>query len=185
MLYPELHNELKRREKATEQAIAAVLTNPHPVQRVRTDDVIRDNVAWLIDVIKEHGWPGRSLVGADGSRYASLIAQLAEDALDLQKACQAALSDAVAAGEASAKDLAYLTDQIRLAEGLPQIYGTKFLPADRGVLRPFPIEDPDTVDLRRAAVGLSPIAEYAAALSARHAELDRRLAERQQLSDGH
>jgi hypothetical protein len=35
------------------------------------------------------------------------------------------------------------------------------------LLRWFPIEDPEHVDERRAAVGLSPLAEYAATMNSR------------------
>ncbi|MFC5148986.1 hypothetical protein [Streptomyces aureoversilis] len=44
-------------------------------------------------------------------------------------------------------------------EGQPQIYGTQYL-TNAGELRPRPIEDPEQMDERRAAVGLEPHAGY-------------------------
>ncbi len=68
---------------------------------------------------------------------------------------------AVDAGEAPAWQLAYLTDRCRVAAGQPQVYGTQYDSdgfADN--LRPYPIEDPEGLDARRAAVELEPHAEY-------------------------
>ena len=70
------------------------------------------------------------------------------------------IKTAVAQGEASGKDLAYLTDRVLLAEGKKQIYGTQFMQVD-GKSEPRPMEDPEHVDDRRKEVGLEPIAEYA------------------------
>jgi hypothetical protein len=77
------------------------------------------------------------------------------------------LRAAVAAGEASATDLAYLEDRVRIFAGRPQLYGTQFLHDDQG-LRPEPIEDPEHLDQRRASVGLGPFAEYEARMGRRH-----------------
>jgi hypothetical protein len=47
-----------------------------------------------------------------------------------------------------------------LAEGKKQIYGTQFTSQD-GQWQPRPLEDAANVDVRRAEVGLPPLAEYA------------------------
>lgn len=73
--------------------------------------------------------------------------------------CLGLLEAAVEAGEAEAKDLAYLFDRVRVAEGQPQRYGTQFT-ITNGQLEPAPLEDPANVDERRASVGLMPLAEY-------------------------
>lgn len=171
----ELGDELARRKEASEQAVTAYVRNPCRGQREVTDRVLWSNAAWLRQVLAAHGWPGVSLVGERGSRCASLIAQLAEDDLELQRQCQVALERAVAEGDASARDLAYLTDRLRAAQGLPQIYGTKFLADSGGGLEPYPIDDPDNVDLRRAALGLTSLAQYASDLRRQYAEIDRQL----------
>ena len=53
---------------------------------------------------------------------------------------------------------AFLTDRHRQWRGEPQIYGTQFRCLD-GQLRPFNLMEPDSVDERRRANGLGPIAE--------------------------
>jgi uncharacterized protein DUF6624 len=69
-----------------------------------------------------------------------------------------ALEQAVIQGEAPALH-AMLNDRIRCFEGRPQRYGTQFDWNAAGELSPLPIEDPDTVDARRRAIGLGPPAE--------------------------
>lgn len=53
------------------------------------------------------------------------------------------------------QDLAYLTDRVLLAEGQPQEYGTQVRDG-----RPRELRAPESVDERRAAVGLEPLAAY-------------------------
>ena len=126
------------------------------------------NTLWLNDLVDRLGWPGTSLVGEDGSQAAWLFAQHASQHPDLQRKFLGLLRDAVGAGEASPRNLAYLEDRVRVRDGLPQLYGTQFT---KVVLEyrwdPFPIEDAEHVDERRAAVGLSPLAEYAATMNSR------------------
>jgi hypothetical protein len=55
--------------------------------------------------------------------------------------------------------VAYLADRVRMKEGRPQLYGTQLRERD-GRLVPFPIEDEERVDHRRARVGMPPLAEY-------------------------
>ena len=125
------------------------------------------NTEWLSDVVDRIGWPGRTLVGEDGARAAWLLAQHADHRPDLQRKFLDLLRAAVADGEAEPRDLAYLEDRVRVADGRPQLYGTQF--QGRGAdLAPAPIEDPDRLDARRAAVGLQPFAEYEATLRARY-----------------
>ena len=109
-------------------------------------------------IVAERGWPGRSLVGEDAAGAAFLIVQHSpSDAF--QRDMLPLLETAAAAGEASAADVAMLTDHVRTHEGRPQRYGTQFRIVDGG-LEPFAIEDPAHLDERRQRVGLLPMAEY-------------------------
>lgn len=86
--------------------------------------VDRDNTAWLKVIVERHGWPGRRLVGDEGSEHAWLLAQHADHDPVFQRRCLDMLGDAVARGDASPITLAYLTDRVRLASGQCQLYGT-------------------------------------------------------------
>ncbi|MFZ4516527.1 MAG: DUF6624 domain-containing protein, partial [Acidimicrobiia bacterium] len=78
------------------------------------------------------------------------------------------LEIAVEFGDAPALHAAALEDRIRMREGRAQRYGTQVVPtADNRSLTPWPIEDPEHVEGRRAALGLEPLAEHLRALNAR------------------
>jgi hypothetical protein len=75
------------------------------------------------------------------------------------------LRAAVADGQASPAHLACLEDRVRVNSGQSQLYGTQFTVTD-DELEPRPIEDPDGLDIRRAAAGLEPFAAYEARMRA-------------------
>jgi hypothetical protein len=118
-----------------------------------------ENLPWLKGVVAEHGWPGASLVGTDGAHAAWLLAQHADADPAFQRRCLDLLAAAVEAGEATVRELAYLTDRVLLAEGQPQVYGTQ-VTHQGGRAEPCDLRDPDGVDERRALVGLEPLADY-------------------------
>jgi hypothetical protein len=115
------------------------------------------NQARMETIIAEHGWPGKTLVGPDGASAAWILVQHFTPAF--QEKCLPLLKRAVAAGEATGKNYAYLLDRVRMHQGKPQIYGTQFRTRD-GVTEAHPIEDPNHLDERRRAVGLGPWADY-------------------------
>ena len=121
--------------------------------------VHRDNAERLDEIATQHGWPGIALVGLEGSRAAWLIAQHSICTPDLQRRFLALLTAAVAQGDAPAPQAAYLADRIRFNEGKAQIYGTVLDWNDRGELT-CTVEHPESVDERRRALGLPPLAEY-------------------------
>jgi hypothetical protein len=161
----ELRAELLARA-AEDQRVRNALSPPPRGELREIPDDIREmmrvdeaNTAWLTELTTRRGWPGRTAVGEDGAHAAWLLAQHADP--ESQKAFLDLLRAAVAAGEASARDLAYLDDRVRMRAGQPQLFGTQFVRDEQG-LRAAPIEDPENLDQRRASVGLGPFADYEA-----------------------
>jgi len=124
-------------------------------------EVDRRHTARLKEMVRERGFPGRSLVGADGASAAWLIAQHSSHDREFQREFLSLMEVAVAAGEAEPRHYAYLTDRIRLASGQPQVYGTQYHRDGQYILL-CPIEDPERLDERRHGVGLRGAAEYLA-----------------------
>lgn len=158
----ELRKELLAR-RVLDQDIrkrATAAGNPPPKALMEEwERIDHDNTEWMKTVLARHGWPGKSLVGKDGASAAWLFVQHADMDRPFQKEAIKLLEAAVAKGEVEGRDLAYLTDRILAGEGKPQRYGTQYHEVD-GKLVPQPIEDAEHVDSRRAAVGLSTLAEY-------------------------
>lgn len=117
-----------------------------------------DNQAWLKTVLERYGWPSREAFG-ESAQTAFLIAQHADNDLELQRNALELLSRAVEDGRAPAKERAYLEDRILVNQGLPQIYGTQVTVKDgKAIVRE--VRDPENLDERRRAVGLPPIDDY-------------------------
>jgi hypothetical protein len=113
----------------------------------------------LDEIVKEYGWPKRSVFGEEASGVAFLIVQYAE--LDFQKKYLPLIKEAAGQKEARQSDLAMLEDRILTREGRKQIYGTQLrLNQTTQLMELYPIEDEENVDTRRAAVGLEPLAQY-------------------------
>lgn len=117
------------------------------------------NARALEAVLDEHGWPGRSLAGQDGSMAAWTVALHAIGLPAFQRRCLALLDAAVEEGEMPAAFAAMLSDRIRFNERRPQRYGTIFDWAENGRLEPWTLEDPEQVDRLRAEVGLPALAD--------------------------
>lgn len=120
------------------------------------DDQVRTER--LGEIVAEHGWPGRTLVGDDGATAAWTIAQHSDLDPDFQRRLLGLMTQAAAAGEASRGELAYLTDRVAANAGQPQTYGTQ-MGCDNGKPKLAAMIDPGRVDERRAAAGLPPLAD--------------------------
>jgi hypothetical protein len=143
----ELRNELA--------ADGALFRGYHPRMKAMHDA----HAVRLASILDAHGWPGESQVGRDGAEAAWLIAQHAIAQPELQQRAWKTLKQAVARGEAPAVQAAMLEDRIRSFQGRPQRYGTQFDWDMNGEMSPLPIQELETVDQRRRALGLRPLAE--------------------------
>lgn len=109
-------------------------------------------------ILREHGWPGRHLVGEDGAHAAWLLVLHADRDRAFQRRCVRLLRRAVAAGDADPRQAAWLTDRLLLASGKYQHFGTIVIQKD-GEPVPFRLANPEAVDRRRRRVGLTPLRE--------------------------
>jgi Family of unknown function (DUF6624) len=151
---------IARDEALREELLGMVATRPDP-------DALRAYAERLWEILDDYEvWPGRRLVGDDGSRAAWLIAQFSIDDPGLQKRCLEALDVAVAYGDADPVHYAYLVDRVRMADGFDQLYGSQFVTDADGELVPWPLDDLGKVDARRERIGLPPFSEHAAEMAA-------------------
>lgn len=154
-LYPSIASELNAmREKDQEVRLREVL------DWQEIEEVDRVHTARLKEIIAQIGWPNFSKVGDLASKNAWLLAQHADLDRDFQEQCLA-LMLAEPEGEVRKRDIAYLTDRILVAKGLPQRYGSQFYKnkeTGKDTLRD--VEDPANLESRRAEMELEPIAEY-------------------------
>lgn len=162
---PSLRTEIAARvaaDQAVQRALSDRIKAGEPVGPAvaRQDSVFNANLEWMRLVLSRYGWPGWRLVGEEGSHGAWLLLQHADRDTALQRTALQLLESAVRSGDASRRDLAYLTDRVRVAEGRQQVYGTQLQYDSRGCASPKPSEEPARLDARRASVGLEPVAQY-------------------------
>lgn len=118
----------------------------------------RANLARLRELINKYGWPDTSAVGQAAAMGAFLVIQHADAAT--QRELLPKMEDAVARGEASGHNLAYLVDRVRIGQGQKQVYGTQIDHDQAGNPIAMNLEDPEHVDERRAKVGMPPLQAY-------------------------
>lgn len=110
-------------------------------------------------IVERHGWPTRSMVADDGTRCAWLLVQHGDHAVVFQRKCLELMRSHKKNKQVFLVDLAYLTDRILVNEDKLQIYGSQFH-VSGGKQQPRPIRDPENVDKRRKAMGMSTLQEY-------------------------
>ncbi|WP_293782725.1 DUF6624 domain-containing protein [uncultured Pedobacter sp.] len=117
------------------------------------------NFAAFEEIIKQHGWLGPKEVGYKNNQYLFLILQHAD--LPSQKKYLPLFKKSYEAGKVLPKDLALIEDRINMREGKLQRYGSQTLidkTSKKYIL--FPIADVDSIDQRRAMVGLESLKYY-------------------------
>ena len=158
LTHPELRSELLSMAEA-DQSLRQDLSPERLQDTLLLIEMLASQAAnanRMVEILDQFGWPGADLVGVDGAAAAWLLVQhgqasLQERALDLMR---------VAADPGvSAADIAMMTDRILVERGQPQLYGTQFQFID-GKLVQDAVDDPDSVEVRRAEVGLPTMAEY-------------------------
>lgn len=118
------------------------------------------NLPEIRRIVADHGGlPRARQVGADGVAAAWLLVQHADGDADFQRQVLDGIMPLVESGEVSAHDFVLLTDRVLVNAGKPQRYGSQLAAVD-GKWQPKPMEAPERVDQRRAAVGQMPLADY-------------------------
>jgi hypothetical protein len=144
---PALHDELIRMLKRDQAGIDGARGFDVRTERLR-------------EILTEHGWPGFDLVGRDGEDAAWAIAQHADHDVDFQRCALVLLEEAVARGQGSPGNAAYLGDRVAVSAGEPQRYGTQVGCGPQGPEPATPLVDPDRVDEWRARADLPPYQDY-------------------------
>lgn len=129
----------------------------------------QSNLKRLEEIIAEYGFPGRSLVGEDGSRTVFLILQHSPDSI-MEKYYDLVVK-AGESGDLDMSSVAMFQDRVLMNRGEKQIYGTQVRSEQRydkvkqeyyDSTYVWPIENPNEVNKRRLEVGLNePIENYA------------------------
>lgn len=157
--YRALLMDLGQRDQALRTGLSGcarqpVDERPACLQRMRDTDV--EHMAELHALLWSRGWPLASRVGEDAAFSAFLVIQHAHSGV--QAVALPAVSLSVWQGELRPAALALLTDRVLTRAGRPQRYGTQSMrwPLWPATVR-LPVLEPEMLDERRRALGLSPL----------------------------
>jgi len=150
--------DLRERSREDQRVRSGGRTSVDAGEMMRVD---ADNTEFLLIMIEEIGWIDATRFGSEASDAAFLLVQHSGDIRLMRTALPLVEAD-VEAGKLNGQAFALLHDRCQLNLGYRQRYGSQIgiMPDGRSVL--MPMEDPDGVDARRAALGMGPLAEYLA-----------------------
>ena len=112
----------------------------------------------LVRIVHRYGWPGANDVGFKAASAAFAILQTAPDAE--KKRMLPALKETAQTDLLTSARTAFIEDQLRVADGRPQIYGTVVKLETDGTVTVLPVEEPEKLEARRHAAGLPPMHEF-------------------------
>lgn len=120
-----------------------------------------ENQKELVKLIREKGWPKRSVVGASSAGTAFLVIQHSD--LARQQEYLPVIKDLCRTGEAGWQEYALMYDRIQVGLGKPQRYGSqiRYDPVTRKN-ELSELENPEKVDEWRKELGLQPLSAYLA-----------------------
>jgi hypothetical protein len=123
----------------------------------------------LKTIFKTFGFPNTDLIGSAGTNRFWLLVQHQDLHPDFQEEVLVEMKKQTDAGKASRLDYAYLLDRVRVNTGRLQVFGTQMiLNADKSSYEPKPVEALETLNERRASVGLSSIEDYIQTMNSRY-----------------
>nr|WP_314608262.1 DUF6624 domain-containing protein [uncultured Janthinobacterium sp.] len=165
LLYPAavpeavLAAELQTMEQE-DQALRAALppTGPDLATRQRMLATDKAREQRLRQIIASKGWPTQTMVGYKAAGSAWLIAQHGSE--EFLKSSLPLMRAAAAWGEITPSKLALTIDRDLCNGHQPQLYGSQFRTDSTGKTVPFPIDDPQQLEQRRASMGMEPYAQY-------------------------
>lgn len=158
-----LRAELARR-MVLDQEVRQPFTRPGAAQATpeeiqRMSEIDADNTAWLLGLIGEVGWIDTARFGAEAARAAFLIVQHSGDLRLMKTALPEIENDFNAQGGRNGSAYALLYDRTNMDLGLEQSFGSQIVFGPEGMFV-YPIADPESVDTRRAKLGMPPLTTY-------------------------
>jgi hypothetical protein len=127
------------------------------------------NTRLLKQLLQDYDWIDSHRFGVRIASHAWVLAQHADADPAFQQEVLERMAPYLENGGVRPRDYAYLFDRVAVNQGRPQRYGTQPMEScnDDGSLSPRPLEDPETVDERRAELGIEPMANAMAEMASR------------------
>jgi hypothetical protein len=133
----------------------------HPMFLRKLAKVDPQNARRVKAMVKKYGWPLISEFGEHTAHDAWLLVQHMDADVHFQEEILSKMTALLPEEECAKPDYALLYDRVQVNSGKSQLYGSQGQCVGHDHLwKPKPISNPDTVDQRRAEMGLQSMAEY-------------------------
>lgn len=113
----------------------------------------------LKEMLTLHGWPNKTLVGEKGIQAAFLLVRHSNDLAFQQDMLPLIIQSYLDKDGIAGQDVAQFTDKVSIKLGKKQVFGTQAEWVDGQVVFA-PIKNEESVNLLRAQMGMSSLAEY-------------------------
>ncbi len=147
------NNELAKRV-AKDRAVRTGTVNEKKMQKIDAE-----NTAYLAGLVGRFGWVDVERFGIESARAAWELVVHSTDLSLMRAALPAIKADVDAKRLPNGEDYANLLDRVLMFDGRRQRYGTQIVQDAKGRTLVFPLEDAETVDQRRAELGMQTLAE--------------------------
>lgn len=163
-----LRLELLKMAEARAELNLRIIDNPEKTEKltVEANRMGDTHLLRLCKMIKENGWLTEQTVSTDGAAAALFLIKN-NKTLELQKEFFPVLAAAAAKGLIGRGNLAAMIDTIRVAGGLPQLFGTQTR-IKNDVFYLYPVLNEERIDRWRAFYDLPPLAVFIKDLEVRY-----------------
>lgn len=129
----------------------------------RTDNLMdpsidAQNLEVVEQILQKCGMPTPDNSGYEGPNTIWLVIQHASP--DKRKKYFSDLLASSKKGHIDRQSIALMQDRMLMDDGQPQLYGSQVSMTDNGAYELYDLRDPETVDSRRAMMGMPPLKEY-------------------------
>ncbi len=176
ILSADLANELIEMARESQECRMELLQvewkNQSPNEKLRTAilECDRRTTERLKEIVAEHGWPRKSVVGASAAKAAWLVAQHSKHDPEFMEQILRRITPLMAQGEVDPEQFALIADHVSVLHGEPQLYGTQYtcewIGGGLQMTPSAPIFEPHLLEHRREGLGLSTHMEYLQKLAA-------------------
>lgn len=123
----------------------------------KIENADKKNQRYVGNLLRRKGWP----TALSPRAHRALFLVIQHGNLIFQRAHEAYIREAYEQGLIDGQDLALFTDRFLMYQDLPQVYGTQLIFNEAAqAWEVYPVREPETLNARRAAVGMAPLEGY-------------------------
>ncbi|MBF4985434.1 hypothetical protein FNJ87_14230 [Nonlabens mediterrranea] len=125
---------------------------------LNVESIDQNNLTAVEQILGKCGMPAPESVGKLG--YSALWLVIQHAGAEERKKYFPMIKKGMEDGLFEKQDVALMEDRMLMDDGLPQLYGSQVLMNADGSYEFYELQDPETVDARRKAMGMGPLAGY-------------------------